>query len=93
MAGHVPGAVHLEWLVGVDFERNGKFKSKAELDALVTGELGLRKDKPVITYCQRGIRAAHSAFMLQEVLGFENVKIYEDSMLEYLNRQDTAVTK
>lgn len=59
----------------------------------MTGELGLRKDNPVLAYCQRGIRAAHSAFVLQEVLGFEDVKIYENSMLEYLNRQDTAVTK
>lgn len=93
MAGRVPGAVHFEWLAGVDFAQNGKFKAKAELEALVTSELGLRKDKPVLTYCQRGIRAAHSAFVLQEVLGFEDVKIYENSMLEYLNRQDTAVTK
>ncbi|TMW56139.1 hypothetical protein Poli38472_008787 [Pythium oligandrum] len=88
--GHVPGAVHLEWKEGVDFHHNGRFKSKSELEKQVQH---LIKDpsKPLITYCQRGIRAAHSAFVLQEILGYKDVKIYEDSMAQYLNREDTAI--
>jgi thiosulfate/3-mercaptopyruvate sulfurtransferase len=77
----------------VDLGSTGRFKSKNELEDVLMGELGLDKKKPVITYCQRGIRAAHTAFVLQEVAGFEDVKVYEDSMLQYLNRDDTAVEK
>ncbi|RLN20758.1 hypothetical protein BBJ28_00012722 [Nothophytophthora sp. Chile5] len=89
--GHVPGAVNSNWVDGVDFARNGKFKSKAELEAIFSDVLHLDKDKPVITYCQRGIRAAHTAFALDQVMGFKDVKIYEDSMLQYLNRDDSDV--
>lgn len=91
MTGHVPGAVNFNWVNGMT--SNGRFKSKNELEAELVGSLGLDKKKPVITYCQRGIRAAHAAFVLQEVVGFEDVKVYEDSMLQYLNREDTVVEK
>uniref|UniRef100_K3WI78 Rhodanese domain-containing protein n=1 Tax=Globisporangium ultimum (strain ATCC 200006 / CBS 805.95 / DAOM BR144) TaxID=431595 RepID=K3WI78_GLOUD len=90
-AGHVPGAVNFDWVNAVDRAQNGRFKSKSELDAVFTDAFKLDKDKPVITYCQRGIRAAHTAFVLSEVLEHPDVKIYENSMLEYLNRADTKV--
>ncbi|KAF1330813.1 Mercaptopyruvate sulfurtransferase/thiosulfate sulfurtransferase, partial [Globisporangium splendens] len=89
--GHVPGAVNFDWINAVDRAQNGRFKSKSELDAVFTDVFKLDKDKPVITYCQRGIRAAHTAFVLSEVLEYPDVKIYENSMLEYLNRADTKV--
>lgn len=90
-AGHVPGAVSFDWVNGVDRANDGKFKAKGELEAVFTDLYGLRKDQPVITYCQRGIRAAHTAFVLSEVLDFQDVKIYENSMAQYLNRDDTDV--
>ncbi|GMF64944.1 unnamed protein product [Phytophthora lilii] len=91
--GHVPGAVNFNWMEGVDFTQNGKFKSKEELDKVFMDIFKLDKEKPVITYCQRGIRAAHTAFALEQVMGFKNVKIYEDSMLQYLNRDDCEVVQ
>lgn len=91
--GHVPGAVNFNWMEGVDFIQNGKFKTKEELDKVFVDIFHLDKDKPVITYCQRGIRAAHTAFALEQVMGFNDVKIYEDSMLQYLNRDDSEVVQ
>ncbi|KAE8995289.1 hypothetical protein PR003_g22383 [Phytophthora rubi] len=90
-AGHVPGAFNFNWMEGVDFTQNGKFKSRSELDKVFVDHFHLDKEKPVITYCQRGIRAAHTAFALEQVMGFKDVKIYEDSMLQYLNRDDSQV--
>ncbi|KAJ0410521.1 hypothetical protein ATCC90586_008328 [Pythium insidiosum] len=91
--GHVPGAVNLEWKDAVDFENNGRFKPSSELEHLVVqqAQLPVDRDQPLITYCQGGIRAAHTAFVLHEILGYRDVKIYEDSMMQYLNRDDTAV--
>lgn len=93
--GHVPGAINFEWKDGVDLTRNGLFKSKEELEKALVHERELTEDRstPLIAYCQRGIRAAHAAFVLQEILGYEDVKIYEDSMLQYLNRDDTAIER
>ncbi|KAI9918198.1 hypothetical protein PsorP6_013164 [Peronosclerospora sorghi] len=78
--GHIPGAVNFNWIEGVDSRQNGKFKSRDELERRLVTISPLAKDKPVITYCQRGIRAAHTAFALEQVMGFQDVKIYEDSM-------------
>ncbi|RLN58684.1 hypothetical protein BBP00_00006866 [Phytophthora kernoviae] len=90
-AGHVPGAVNFNWVDAIDADHNGQFKPKTELDTILVEKLHLDKDKPVITYCQRAIRGAHLAFTLEQVLEFKNVKIYENSMLQYLNRDDSQV--
>lgn len=91
-AGHIPGAVNFNWVDAIDAS-TGRFKSKDELKAIVVDTLRLDREKPVITYCQRAIRGAHVAFTLEQVLGFNDVKVYEDSMLQYLNREDTDVEK
>ncbi|OQR91425.1 proliferation-associated protein, metalloprotease family M24X, partial [Thraustotheca clavata] len=87
--GHVPRAIHWEWRDTID-SSTGKFKSPGELRA-VADKLGLVADKPVVTYCQRAIRGAHMAFVLDALLGFKDVRVYEGSMLEYLNDPNTNV--
>ncbi|MCL2201160.1 MAG: rhodanese-like domain-containing protein, partial [Oscillospiraceae bacterium] len=37
----------------------------------------------VITYCQSGVRSAHTWLVLREVLGIENVWNYEGSWIEW----------
>ncbi|OQR88108.1 hypothetical protein ACHHYP_07543 [Achlya hypogyna] len=89
--GRVPRAIHWEWRDTVD-PNTGRFNPKAALQTVVD-DLGLRKDLPVVTYCQRAIRAAHMAFVLEELLDFTDVRVYEGSMLEYLNDPSTEVAK
>jgi thiosulfate/3-mercaptopyruvate sulfurtransferase len=48
-AGHVPGAVHLEWLKFVTSDDRRVFKSPAELRALLT-EAGISPESEVVTY-------------------------------------------
>ncbi|CAH0474638.1 unnamed protein product [Peronospora belbahrii] len=91
--GHIPGAVNFNWMEGVDFLHNGKFKRRDELDEVFVHRSHLDKEKPVITYCQRKIRAAHTAFALEQMMGFKDVKNFEDSMLQYLNRDGLEVSK
>ena len=55
-------------------------------------EAGISRDKPVITYCQGGIRAAHAAFVLA-LLGYDDVRVYDGSMREWANRDDTPLVK
>ncbi|TDH73733.1 hypothetical protein CCR75_003296 [Bremia lactucae] len=90
-SGHVPGAINFDWSNSMNILQNGKFYKKEVLDKVFCDSCHLDKDKPVITYCQRGIRAAHLAFALEQISGFKDVKVYEDSMLQYLNREDTEV--
>jgi thiosulfate/3-mercaptopyruvate sulfurtransferase len=86
-AGHMPGAVHLEWVNYVDDE--GVFKSPDEL-ARMLSERGVTPDKQVVTYCQGGIRAANAFFTLK-LLGYPRVRNYDGSFRDWGNREDTPI--
>lgn len=87
--GRVPGARHLEWLNFVAKDDSRRFLPAQELEAMLDGT-GISREKPVITYCQGGIRAAHAAFVLH-LLGYEDVRVYDGSMRDWANRDDTPL--
>ena len=66
---------------------DGTFKSANDLKAAYEAK-GITADKEVITYCQGGIRAAHTSFVLKEILGYPNVKNYVGSWGEWGSRLD-----
>jgi thiosulfate/3-mercaptopyruvate sulfurtransferase len=86
--GHIPGAVHLEWLDLLD-PKTDKFLAPGELSKLVK-DRKIDLDKPQITYCQGGGRAAVTAFGL-ELAGAKNVRNYYPSWGEWGNAADTPV--
>ena len=88
--GRVPGSRHLEWVRFVSRADDRKFLPADELQALLD-DAGIDRSKPVITYCQGGIRAAHAAFVLT-LLGYEDVRVYDGSMFEWANDDSTALT-
>jgi thiosulfate/3-mercaptopyruvate sulfurtransferase len=90
-SGRVPGAHHLEWLKFVATDDSRKFLPAEEIQSLLD-EAGIARDKPTITYCQGGIRAAHAAFVM-DLLGYDNVRVYDGSMREWANREDTPLVK
>jgi thiosulfate/3-mercaptopyruvate sulfurtransferase len=47
-------------------------------------------DRPVITYCRSGHRAAHTYLALR-ALGFERVRLYASSMNEYARIPDAPL--
>jgi len=90
-AGRVPNAKHLEWLRCVATDDSRRFLPADQLQQLVDAA-GITPEHPVITYCQGGIRAAHAAFVLS-LLGYDNVRVYDGSMREWANRDDTPLVK
>ncbi|OAI41098.1 hypothetical protein AYO38_04565 [bacterium SCGC AG-212-C10] len=88
-AGRVPGARHLEWLRFVATDDSRRFLPADRIQELLDGA-GIDRAKPTITYCQGGIRAAHAAFVLA-LLGYDNVRVYDGSMREWANREDTPL--
>jgi len=81
-AGRIPGAVHYDWGNAVDMGGVGALKPLKDL-VHDLGNLGIRPDTPVITYCHSGVRSAHTAFVLREMLGYKNVRNYDGSWTEY----------
>ncbi len=88
--GRVPGSHHLEWVRFVSTGDDRKFLPADEIEGLLKSA-GIERDKPTITYCQGGIRAAHAAFVM-ELLGYKDIRVYDGSMREWANREDTPLT-
>lgn len=79
--GHIPNSVFIEWKDNLT--QDGKYKSKAELKKLYS-DAGVTKDlKAVIPHCKSAVRACQTMFALVEILGYDNVKNYDGSWLEY----------
>jgi thiosulfate/3-mercaptopyruvate sulfurtransferase len=87
-AGCVPGAVHVEWSDFLD-PKTGKYLPPPDLIKLVK-DRKVDLDRPSITYCQGGGRAAVAAFGL-ELAGAKDVRNYYLSWGEWGNDPDTPV--
>ncbi|WP_446224217.1 sulfurtransferase [Nocardia sp. IBHARD005] len=79
-AGHIPTAINVPWSKAAN--EDGTFRSDAELAELYK-DAGLDGEKETIAYCRIGERSSHTWFVLQELLGHQNVKNYDGSWTEY----------
>jgi thiosulfate/3-mercaptopyruvate sulfurtransferase len=76
--GHIPGAHNLDSASFYDASGN-RLRSRSEL-ASVAAAL---PEGPVVSYCNTGHWAATDWFVLSEVLGRKDVKLYPGSMVEW----------
>lgn len=81
--GHIPGAQSVPWARAAN--EDGTFRSRAELEEIYRQEKGLDPGEPVIAYCRIGERSAHTWFVLQYLLGFNDVRNYDGSWTEWGN--------
>lgn len=88
--GHIKSAINVPWKT--NFTEDGKFKSVEALRE-VYAKAGVTSDQNIVTYCNEGLHAAPAWFVLKELLGFPNVKLYDDSMGVWANRFDTPMEK
>ena len=86
--GHIPESVHLEWTQNVD--EDGRFLSAAKLKDLYLGS-DITGDLAIYTLCQTAVRATHSWFVLAELLGYDDVAVYDGSWTEWGNSADTPI--
>ena len=80
-AGHIPSAQSVPWAKAV--AEDGGFKTRAELDAVYRDGAGLKDGDRIVAYCRIGERSSHTWFVLQHLLGFENVRNYDGSWTEW----------
>lgn len=80
IAGHIPTAGNVPWSKAANDD--GTFKKDEELKALYA-DAGLDEGKDTIAYCRIGERSSHTWFVLNEILGYKNVKNYDGSWSEY----------
>jgi len=80
-AGHIPSAQSVPW--GKAVAEDGTFRPAEELDAIYRDGAGLAEGDEVIAYCRIGERSSHTWFVLQHLLGFDNVRNYDGSWTEW----------
>jgi thiosulfate/3-mercaptopyruvate sulfurtransferase len=88
-AGHIPGAVNLEWTRTMDPQRERRFLPEQTLRDMLA-RLGVTPDKEIVAHCQTHHRSAHTYVMLRQ-LGYQRVRGYPGSWSEWGNREDTPV--
>jgi thiosulfate/3-mercaptopyruvate sulfurtransferase len=81
--GHIPGALSVPWARAAN--EDGTFKDRDALAAIYEQEQGLAPQQPVIAYCRIGERSSHTWFVLEHLLGFEDVRNYDGSWTEWGN--------
>jgi thiosulfate/3-mercaptopyruvate sulfurtransferase len=88
-AGHIPGAVNMDWTLAIDAGRNLRFRPDAELKALLE-PLGATPDHEIITYCQTHHRSAHTYLVLRH-LGYPQIRGYAGSWSDWGNNPELPV--
>ena len=68
----------------------GTFLSADELSKMY-GSANINSDQEIATLCQTAVRATHSWFVLTDLLGYEDVAVYDGSWTEWGNREDTPI--
>jgi len=88
--GHVPKSKNVPWKENLN--NDGTFKSIPELRKLYESN-GIDLEENLITYCNEGLHAAMPWFIIRELFGNKDVQLYDDSMAEWANRDDTPLEK
>ncbi len=92
VGGRIPNSHFKEWTKAIDYGDTYAFKSIAALEKEYSN-LNLSKDQPIVTYCHTGVRSAHTAFVLTELLGYTNVRNYDGSWSEWSYFKETLKEK
>ena len=82
-AGHIPGAVNLDWTDNVNAAGEGRLRPAESLREAYAA-LGVTPEREVITHCQTHHRSSLSYVVLRW-LGFERVRGYDGSWSEWGN--------
>jgi thiosulfate/3-mercaptopyruvate sulfurtransferase len=80
-AGHIKNAKSLSW--GALLNEDKTYKSKDEIEKIMTPIIGTDKTKTIIFYCDTGMFAAPAWLLAYNLLGYNNAKLYDGAAQEW----------
>ena len=89
--GHIAKAQSSAW--SNKFKADETIKPNRDLEKIYLGKNHLQPNKEVIAYCTGGLEASMNWYILTQHLNFQDVKLYDASMREWGNRDDTPMEK
>jgi len=84
-AGHIPGAVRLDW---TELISEGRFRDKGDLRQLLAAA-GAAPAREIVAYCRVGSRAS-ALYFAARLLGYP-VRLYDGSMNDWASRAELPV--
>lgn len=81
-AGRIPGSIHIDWAENINYNGDQRLKADSTLLQIYQSR-GVTKDKNIICYCHSGTRSSFTTLVLTEILGYENVRNYDGSWIEW----------
>lgn len=88
-AGHIPGAVNVDWSQAIRGGGDTRLRPAEELRALYAGA-GVTPDKEVVVHCQSHQRSSHTYIVLKS-LGYEKIRGYPGSWSDWGNDPEMPV--
>lgn len=88
-AGHIPGAVNVDWSQAITGGGDTRLRPAEELRELYT-EAGASPDNEIIVHCQSHQRSSHTYIVLKS-LGYDRIRGYPGSWSDWGNDPDTPV--
>jgi thiosulfate/3-mercaptopyruvate sulfurtransferase len=88
--GHLPGAVWMNFKEVLT--ATGAYKSKEEIIA-TAAKFGATPEKPIVVYCNSGIKAAVLYIALKEIAGFQHVNNYVGSYSDWASVPENKIVK
>lgn len=85
-AGHIPGAINLDWLETMD--RNNYLRIRSDIGQVLEAR-GITRDKTIITHCQTHHRSGLT-YVIGKSLGYD-IRGYDGSWSEWGNDPDMPV--
>lgn len=89
--GHITKAQSSFWRD--KFESDDTLKTDKELNEIFIKSQKLNPQKEVIAYCTGGLEASMNWYILSQYLHFKDVKIYDASMKQWGNLEDTPMER
>lgn len=89
--GHIPGALNMP--TSCAFREDGTFKTRSELAAIAESAIGKDLSREVVTYCDVGQCCPTWAYLLRELLGYRNIRLYDGSTQEWMADPTAPVEK
>jgi len=88
--GHIPGAVWMNYREVLT--STGAYKSKNEI-LTTAAKFGATPEKPIVVYCNSGVKASVLYVGLKEIAGFRNVQYYAGSYADWSSVAENPVVK
>ncbi len=89
--GHIPHATNSYWQD--KFNKDDTIKDDEVLEEMIINGLGIDPKKEVILYCTGGLEGSANWYVFSQHLGFKNAKLYDGSMRDWGNNNDTPMTR